>query len=144
MGVPGLILDVQSDAVPWRRTRVPGVVWCLLGPDEAALGGGPREAAVLIRMDPGCGYPAHRHVDVEDVMVLAGGYRDERGEYRSGTYVRYEAGSTHSPVALGDPGTPVSAQNPACLLFAVARGGIEWVGEEPLRAEGRAAGKARS
>ncbi len=143
MSVPGLILSAESAGVPWRRTSVPGVSLLLLGPEAPAAADGPREAAVLIRMEPGCGYPAHRHVDVEDVLVLAGGYRDERGEHRSGTYVRYEPGSVHAPVALGDPRCPDSAENPACLLFAVARRGIELVGEHPARTDSRSAETAR-
>ena len=77
--------------------------------------GEPADTAVLIRMDAGCGYPRHRHVGVEEVLVLAGGYADEFGEYAQGEYVRYAAGSVHAPVAL---------DGAACVLFATARGGI--------------------
>ena len=75
---------------------------------------------MLSRMEPGCGYPAHQHLDVEEVLVLAGGYEDEFGTYRTGDYVRYEVGSVHTPVALGS----ASEVHPACLLYASARGGI--------------------
>jgi putative transcriptional regulator len=75
-------------------------------------------STVLIRMDPGCGYPRHEHLDVEEVLCLAGGYADELGEVRAGDYVRYERGTAHAPVA--SPGD-------ACILFAVARGGIRIV-----------------
>ena len=80
---------------------------------------------MLIRMEPGCGYPPHRHCDVEEVLVLSGGYADEVGEHRAGSYVRYEAGSEHSPIALGDARRAASADNPPCVLFAIARRGIE-------------------
>ena len=72
---------------------------------------------MLIRMEPGCGYPPHRHPGGEDVLVLQGGYRDEQGEHRSGAYVRYPEGSSHSPVALMD--------GPDCVLFAIVARGIE-------------------
>ena len=55
--------------------------------------------------------------------MLAGGYRDAMGEHRAGDYVRYPAGSTHAPVAIGDT---------ACLLYASARGGIEVLGDLAL------------
>jgi hypothetical protein len=89
---------------------------------------GPRESTVLIRMAPGCGYPAHRHLDVEEVLILRGGYRDEDGEHRAGAYLRYAPGSVHCPVALGDPRRPEGPDNQACVLFAVARGGVSNVG----------------
>ena len=132
MRIPGLEIDVARDELPWRPTSRPGVEWYLLaseeetgGEDGADAGSG---ATVLIRMAPGCGYPAHRHLDVEEVLVLAGGYRDEHGEHRAGSYVRYPAGSVHAPVALGDPAGPAGPANPPCVLYATARGGIEIVG----------------
>ena len=80
---------------------------------------------MLIRMSPGRGYPPHRHLGVEHVLVLQGGYVDELGEHRAGTLLRYAAGSAHSPVAFGDPELPEGGQNRACILLAIARGGIE-------------------
>lgn len=126
MHVPGLVLTADTAGVAWRSTSSEGVRWLLLA-SEPCPEGTPRHeagATVLIRMEPGHGYPPHRHGDVEEVLVLAGGYRDERGEHGAGDYVRYEAGSVHTPVALGDPSRPASHDNPACVLFATARGGV--------------------
>ena len=106
---------------------MPGIALVPLYPETLPAGREPVEATVLIRMDPGRGYRAHRHEGVEEVYVLEGGYRDERGEYRAGDYVRYEEGSVHSPVALGRDDRPISDENPACVLFASARGGITLV-----------------
>ena len=122
MRLAGFDLRLDEERLPWRSTRHPGVTWF---PLHAAPEGGDGDATVLIRMAPGSSYPRHRHVGVEEVLVLAGGYRDERGEHRSGDYVRYPAGSEHHPVALGDAERPVGPDNPACLLFASARGGVE-------------------
>jgi len=119
----GLRLDVDAAEVAWRETQAEGVDWFLLaseGGGEGAEAGAEAGATVLIRMAPGCGYPAHRHLDVEELLVLEGGYRDATGEYVAGDYVRYPAGSAHAPVAIGD--TP-------CLLYASARGGIEVLGD---------------
>ncbi len=116
--VPGLRPGVDAARLEWRETQVAGVGWIPLyleGSSGPRAAGEPAGSAVLIRMDAGCGYPRHTHVDVEEVLVLSGGYADELGEYREGEYVRYEAGSSHAPVALeGGP----------CVLFATARGGI--------------------
>ena len=124
--IPGLSFDVRDDGVTWRRTNQPGVAWL---PLHFEPGAGPESpATVLIRMDPGTGYPAHEHLGVEDVLVLQGGYVDEFGEHRKGEYVRYPAGSRHAPVALGRSDLPPGPSNPPCLLFAVARGGVRSIG----------------
>jgi anti-sigma factor ChrR (cupin superfamily) len=104
--------------IPWRATRHRGIHLHFLRRD-AATG----DATVLIRMEPGCHYPAHRHRGVEEVFVLQGGYRDARGLHRAGDYVLSEAGSAHTPTALTDPAED-------CVLLAVAHGGIELVNRE--------------
>ena len=121
MDLPGFSASIDLAGVPWRATRYPGVRWVSLlsGPAEG------KDATVLIQMDPGSSYPPHRHRGVEEVLVLQGGYTDELGLHAAGHFVRYPAGSAHAPVALGDPGRPVGPDNPACLLFASARAGVE-------------------
>ncbi len=115
----GLELRVRWEGVSWRSTSIPGVEWSLLAEEPGEGRGAARGATVLIRMAGGVGYPAHRHLGIEEVLVLAGGYRDEAGEYRAGDYVRYPPGSVHAPVAL---------EGQECLLYASARGGIEVLG----------------
>jgi anti-sigma factor ChrR (cupin superfamily) len=121
---PILRLRLEEDFISWQATRFPGISWRPLNIGEPSPGEA-EDTAVLIRMDPGCGYPPHRHRGTEDVLILHGGYRDEQGVHSAGTYLRYPAGSTHSPVATGDPHRPPGTENPACILFAVARGGVE-------------------
>ena len=137
MRIPGLSVDTNDQSLPWKETRVPGVKWLPLqlhdqpteGRTSATSSGSSSAeragATVLIRMEPGAGYGAHRHLGSEDVLVLSGGYRDEFGEYRSGEHVHYAPGSSHTPVALGDSSKEISPENPVCTLFAVASGGIE-------------------
>jgi anti-sigma factor ChrR (cupin superfamily) len=121
-------VHVNAAQSSWRTTRHPGVSWCSLHASDDVDGG---NATVLIRMEPGSSYPEHEHRGVEEVLVLAGGYRDGDGVHRAGSYLRYPAGSRHAPVALGDPRAPIDAANPACLLFAVAHGGVRLTAEEP-------------
>lgn len=126
MRIPNLRLQLESEDVAWQESGVDGIRLFPLELDHSvASGGGAREATLLIRMEPGHGYPPHRHLGIEEVLVLQGGYRDELGTHEAGHYVRYEAGSMHAPVALGDAAQPASASNPACVLYATARGGIE-------------------
>ncbi|MBL8857990.1 MAG: cupin domain-containing protein [Planctomycetes bacterium] len=123
--IQGLEIVLDDEALAWRATRHPGVHWIDLHPGPGAHAEGkPRDSTVLIRMAPGSGYPRHRHLDVEEVLILRGGYRDEQGEHRAGAYLRYEKDSEHTPIALGDPARPTGPGNPSCILFAVARGGV--------------------
>ena len=104
---------LDSSKIPWRATRHKGVHLHFLRRDEAT-----GDATVLIRMKPGCSYPAHRHVGVEEVFILQGGYRDSRGTHRAGDYVLNDAGSAHYPTALED-------SDEDCVMLAVAHSGIE-------------------
>ena len=99
-------------SIEWRVTRHTGIFIHVLRRDEQTGDG-----SVLIRMRPGCGYPAHRHVGLEEVLILQGGYRDQKGAHHAGDYIINEAGSAHHPVALD------GAED--CIMFAVAHGGIE-------------------
>ena len=97
--------------IDWRPARYPGIFVNVLRRDEQS-----HDATVLIRMQPGCRYPAHRHVGLEEVFILQGGYHDQQGERRAGEYILNDAGSAHAPVAL---------EGEDCIMLAVAHGGIE-------------------
>jgi putative transcriptional regulator len=108
---------VDLTAIPWRATRYPGVAVHFYASDERT-----GRVLALIRMDPGCGYPRHRHQGCEQVLVLQGGYRDEQGSYRAGCFVPHEDGTIHGPIALdGDGAAP-------CVLLALAHEGITLLG----------------
>jgi len=100
-------------AIPWRRTRYPGVALHFYASDRVS-----GRVVALIRMEPGHGYPRHRHRGVEEVLVVQGGYRDERGQYAAGQFVVYADGTTHTPLALDGPG------DGPCVLLAVAHEGV--------------------
>jgi anti-sigma factor ChrR (cupin superfamily) len=104
---------MDLDAVPWRKTRHDGVAVHFYAADRAT-----GRALVLIRMEPGCGYPRHRHRGEEHLLVLQGAYADERGTWCAGQLVVYPDGSEHSPVATREPA------NEPCVLLALAHEGI--------------------
>lgn len=104
---------IDFSRILWRATRHKGIFLHFLRRDEAT-----GDATVLIRMQPGCSYPAHRHNGVEEVFVLQGGYSDARGTHRAGDYVLNDAGSAHHPTALEVPAED-------CIMLAFAHGGIE-------------------
>jgi quercetin dioxygenase-like cupin family protein len=68
----------------------PGVRVKWLFRDEAK-----REYVALLKAVAGSRYPAHRHVGVEEVLMLDGRLRLDDREYVDGEFVRAEAGSTH-------------------------------------------------
>ena len=105
------MLDLSQ--ITWRATRHEGIYLHVLRRDVET-----GDATVLIRMEPGCSYPAHRHSGIEEVFILQGGYRDRDGLHRAGEYVLNAAGSAHRPVALEDPAED-------CIMLAFAHGGIE-------------------
>ncbi|MFY9345228.1 MAG: cupin domain-containing protein [Planctomycetota bacterium] len=104
-------------AIPWQSTRYPGVAIHFYATDRQS-----RRALVLIRMEPGCGYPRHRHHGEEHLLVVQGCYRDERGEHRAGGFAIYPDGSEHAPVATSEPGAV------PCVLLALAHEGIVLLG----------------
>jgi anti-sigma factor ChrR (cupin superfamily) len=107
------MLDFSS--IEWRATRHTGIFFTSSGRDPTTGDG-----TVLIRMQPGCAYPSHRHRGIEEVLILQGGYRDAEGEHRAGDYIINAAGSARSPVALAE-----NAED--CIMFAVAHHGIELI-----------------
>ena len=140
MKIPGLQLESSPEELPWRSTRDEGIHWIDLRRagdlEPESADGNDLSMTVLIKMDPGRGYPRHRHLGAEDVLVLAGGYADDDGRvFRAGEFVRYPAGSEHTPVALGSAEESIGPNNPACVLFAVAHGGTELADNRQIRAE---------
>ena len=104
---------LDLDRIPWTPTRHAGVHVHFLSADRES-----GYAAVLIRMEPGCAYPPHRHRGSEELLVLSGAYEDELGCYAEGSFVRYDDGSRHHPRCPEDAASD-------CVLFAIAREGIE-------------------
>ena len=115
-----MVPAMDLGAIPFQTTNHPGIAIHFFRRDEDS-----GRTVVMIRMDPGCGYPAHTHRGFEEVLVLQGGYEDELGQYRAGDFVRYEDGSVHSPRAL--PG------DHACILFATAERGVDVTREPTAR-----------
>ncbi len=74
----------------WVASEVPGVAIKPLYHDPAH-----GLSTVLVRMDPGIIYPAHKHHDAEQCLVLEGDLRWEGLEYRAGDFVVARAGSIH-------------------------------------------------
>jgi len=78
-----------SPRLAWRRFA-PGV-------EIHRLWGTPStRSGALLRYAPGATVPRHRHEGVEQIYVLIGAQRDERGEYGAGTRIVNPRGSIHA------------------------------------------------
>lgn len=107
---PSLPLDL--DAHEWQEV-VPGVRLWVHREDPAR-----NMRACLIWATPGARHPLHRHLGDENILVLQGGIKDERADYRVGEICRSRAGSIHSEEAL--PGED-------CLCYVVYYGDLEMI-----------------
>jgi anti-sigma factor ChrR (cupin superfamily) len=86
---------VRVDAMPWQKTRFPGVEAKTLLVDRAT-----GLVTSLIRMAPGAVLPDHEHVQIEQTYVLEGTLVDMEGpdaglEVGPGEFVWRPAGSRH-------------------------------------------------
>lgn len=76
------------------------------------LVGSPEAGQVtsVVRYDPTASFPAHDHPHGEEILVLAGTFSDERGDWPTGTYLLSPEGFRHAPFS-----------KPGCVLFVKLR-----------------------
>lgn len=82
---------VRSADGAWSPTGVPGVSVKMLAFDESR-----RVSTMLVRMEPGCSYPAHHHSTTEECYVLEGDLCLGDETLVAGDYQRAESGSDHA------------------------------------------------
>jgi hypothetical protein len=81
---------LRGDHLEWRQGMVPGL-------KVASLHQGPTRHTALVRWAPETRFNPHTHVGGEEILVLAGVFRDEHGEYPAGTWIRSPHLSRHHP-----------------------------------------------
>jgi len=54
-------------------------------------------STALVRWAPETRFNTHTHLGGEEILVLEGVFRDEDGEYVSGSWLRNPRGSRHTP-----------------------------------------------
>lgn len=72
--------------------------------------------AVLVWARPGAAMASHRHLGDEEILVLQGRLRDQRGEYGPGDICRSRTGSVHREEVVGEDD---------CVCYVVYHGGHE-------------------
>lgn len=105
----GRAAGASPQPLRWRRLPFShGRIAVLHGDHE------DQEVLLLGSVPPGRPFPRHRHLGAESVVVLEGGYVDHAGHFGVGSYVEYEAGSEHGPLADDD--------GPCVVLARLERG----------------------
>jgi anti-sigma factor ChrR (cupin superfamily) len=103
LGAAAGYLVVRKDEGKWRPTGDAGVSYKLLYADKER-----GTYTTLVRMEPGARIPAHRHVGVEQCLVLEGDLRAGELSMSAGDFNCSLAGSVHGEI-VADTG--------ALLLF---------------------------
>ena len=82
-------IDTHEDH--WQTTDQPGL-------ELLPLFSSHHEQVTLQRWAAHSQIDRHAHANGEEIYVLDGQFSDEHGEYPSGTWLRQQAGSSHTPV----------------------------------------------
>jgi hypothetical protein len=115
LGVERIQEIVQSidEAASWESGPLPGI-------DLIHFPGGARVAAAdngIVRMAPGLPFPKHKHLGIERVLILEGGYTDDKGRvWRAGDLHVADQTVEHAFVVL-DEGA----------VYAVSLDGDIWI-----------------
>ena len=84
---------VDTTRLEWQPSPRDGVWRKPLAREDAERG----HATSVVRYDPGSRFHAHDHPQGEEILVLAGTFSDETGDYPAGTYFRNPEGFRHAP-----------------------------------------------
>jgi len=100
-----VVLDTRS--MPWNASPS-STVWRqrlhLVGPTESG------QVTSVVRYEEHSQFPPHDHPDGEEILVLAGVFSDEYGDWPAGSYLLNPEGFRHTPYSRG-----------GCLLFVKLR-----------------------
>lgn len=81
---------IDTSSADWYPGLVPGLSVMPLHEFEGI-------SSALVRWAPHTRFNAHTHPGGEEILVLAGLFRDEHGEYPAGTWLRSPRWSSHTP-----------------------------------------------
>jgi anti-sigma factor ChrR (cupin superfamily) len=86
---------VHASGLDWVPSPAAGVDRKMLYRE----GGEVARATSIVRYASGSSFPPHTHSGGEEILVLAGTFQDEHGDYPAGAYFRNPPGTSHSPAA---------------------------------------------
>jgi anti-sigma factor ChrR (cupin superfamily) len=88
-------IAIDTNNAEWRPAA-PGISRIALYGED-----GYPEAMSLVRFDPGTQVPDHDHPAGEEIFVIHGDLADDHGDYTTGSWIRYPAGSHHAVSSQG-------------------------------------------
>lgn len=84
---------VDTNKLEWRPSPIQGVERRMLD----RIGGEVARATSIVRYAPNSSFSSHTHNGGEEFIVLDGVFKDEHGDYPTGTYVRNPPTTSHTP-----------------------------------------------
>ena len=84
---------IDTNLQDWQPSPMPGVRRKPLASEDAERG----HATSIVRYEPGAHFSEHPHPLGEEILVLAGTFSDQTGDYQAGTYFRNPEGFRHAP-----------------------------------------------
>ena len=87
---------VEPGQYRWTASPQAGVERMMLD----RIGVEQARATSIVRYAPDSRFPPHAHPGGEEILVLAGTFSDESGDYPAGCYLRNPDGSAHRPSSL--------------------------------------------
>ncbi len=84
---------LHTPELPWVDAPAPGIQRKLLERQGEEVA----RATSIVRYAPGSQFSSHTHGLGEEILVLAGTFSDEFGDYGPGAYLRNPPGSSHAP-----------------------------------------------
>lgn len=97
---------IDTERLDWIPSPSAGVLRRMLD----RVGGEVARATTIVQYAPGSRFPAHRHDEGEEFLVLSGVFSDDDGDHPANTYVRNPRGSSHAPRTDG-----------GCIIFVKLR-----------------------
>jgi len=113
---PGGPFVMKADVGQLEPTGVAGVSAKALFVDPAS-----ERITMLVRMEPGATYPAHRHGGAEESYILEGDLTDGEVSLRAGDYLRKDGGTLHE----------AQSSDTGCFMLIVASLHEEIVPQSP-------------
>ena len=83
-------VKVDTTSAAWYPGLVPGLSVMPLHEHDGVN-------TALVRWAPNTRFTTHTHIGGEEILVLAGRFRDENGDYPAGTWLRSPRASRHTP-----------------------------------------------
>ncbi len=104
---PNAVIVIQTNNLPWEATEHPGVWQKVLERVNDPKKG--RETSI-VKFDANTKLPTEVLAQRQDILVVAGTYSDEHGDYGVHTFIRNQAGFRHTP-----------SSRSGCVLFVKRR-----------------------